>query len=127
MRPNCYSGQSPGIFKAARDFSAFPRLSLRRARYRIAQGGICAYAISQSLPIEIFSMVIATVETNGSNKLAGSATGTVPAHSQIGGSAFRSFFVFFSTIVATRLRPSPAKGPCGKLDNAIVILARTAH
>jgi len=72
-------------------------------------------------------MVIATVETNGSNKLAGSATGTVPAQSQIGGSAFRSSFDKSPTIAATRLRPSPAKGPCGKLDNAIVILARTAH
>jgi len=65
-------------------------------------------------------MVLATVETNGSNKLAGCATGTVSAQSH------RSFDKS-PTIAATRLRPSPAKGPCGKLDNAIVILARTAH
>src|SRR3569623_70601 len=127
MRPNCYSGQSPGIFKAARDFSSFPRLSLRRERYRIAQVGICAYAITQTMPIEIFTMVIATDETNGSNKLAGSATGTVPAQSLIGGCAFLSSFDISPTIAATLLRPSPAKGPCCKLDNAIVILARSSH
>src|SRR3569623_1394843 len=60
------------------------------------------------------------------HEAAGCAAGTESAQSQIAGIAFRSFDES-PTIAVIRLRPSPTKGPCGEIGNAILILAGAAH